>query len=29
VAVLSFLLGIVAVALVWRFGREREAALLR
>ncbi len=29
VAVLSFLLGIVAVVLVWRFGREREAGLYR
>ena len=29
VAVLSFLLSIVAVALVWRFGREREAGLYR
>ena len=29
VAVLSFLLGIVAVTLVWRFGREREAGLYR
>jgi raffinose/stachyose/melibiose transport system permease protein len=29
VAVLSFLLGIIAVVLVWRFGREREAGLLR
>jgi len=29
VAVLSFLLGIIAVALVWRFGREREAGFYR
>jgi raffinose/stachyose/melibiose transport system permease protein len=29
VAVLSFLLGIVAVALVWRAGRGREAGLVR
>ena len=29
VAVLTFLLGIVAVVLVWRFGREREAGLYR
>jgi raffinose/stachyose/melibiose transport system permease protein len=29
VAVMSFLLGIVAVMLVWRFGREREAGLYR
>jgi raffinose/stachyose/melibiose transport system permease protein len=29
VAVLSFLLGILAVALVWRFGREREAGFYR
>ena len=29
VAVLSFLLGIVAVVLVWRFGREREVGLYR
>jgi len=26
---MSFLLGIVAVVLVWRFGREREAGLYR
>jgi raffinose/stachyose/melibiose transport system permease protein len=29
VAALSFLLGIIAVALVWRFGREREAWIYR
>jgi len=29
VATLSFLLGIIAVALVWRFGRQREALLYR
>jgi ABC-type sugar transport system permease subunit len=29
VAVLSFLLGIIAVALVWRFGREREVGFYR
>jgi raffinose/stachyose/melibiose transport system permease protein len=29
VAVLSFILGIGAVALVWRFGREREAGFYR
>ena len=29
VATLSFLLGIIAVALVWRFGRQREVLLYR
>ena len=29
VAVLSFLLGIIAVVLVWRFGREQQAGMLR
>jgi raffinose/stachyose/melibiose transport system permease protein len=29
VAVLSFLLGIIAVALVWRYGREREVGFYR
>ena len=29
VATLSFLLGIIAVTLVWRFGRERDALLYR
>jgi len=27
VATLSFLLGIIAVALVWRYGRQRDSAL--